>query len=307
MVLIGLLAMVLAHADEPIDDTDPDTTAVLAAPAEPDVDGDTEAITPAGVQIDAGDDSDVPYEIIVYDELAAELARQEVIERLEEIGYDEEIERDGYVIYRHPDAWRGDVRLHEDGFVQVKRQPIHLDPPIGRAGSPLGTISCAVLLPFCTRFGGQTVGRRKLQAQKTRTVQFLDPELDEWGDRIADRELSSRLQTLPDELEALWFEGTPLPSAGEGSEDAAPVALDTVDERKAALLAYWDSRTNTVWGDRVRLTVEAFLRAVVQPSDDAFTAAELRAFNDARASERALDLSSPWETVAAGLAPGVSR
>ena len=244
---------------------------------------------------DSPEEPDDVYEIIVYDQLAVELARHQVIERLDEVGYSQEIERDGYTIYRHADPWRGDVRVHDDGYVQVKRQPVRLVPPIGRAGSPLGAISCVVLIPLCTRFGGQTIGRRKLQAQKTAVVQFLDPELDDWGDRIADRELGSRLLLLPDEMERLWFEGVPL---NEGEPE-----LGDVDARKAALLAYWDSRTNTVWGDRTRLTVEGFLRAVVQTSETPFTLDELTSFNAGRTASRSLDLSSSWEAVSESVLP----
>lgn len=276
----------------------------LADPAvEPDTDSDSavpvESVTVAppgaAAAVDPDDEEDV-YEIIVYDNLAAEFARQQVIERLDEIGYSEEVERNGYVIYRHPDNWRGDVRLYEDGYVRIKRQPVQIEPPFGKKGSPLGTATCVLLLPLCTRLGGQTVGRRKLQAQKTEVALFLDPELDQWGDRIADRELGSRLQVLPDDLEQLWFEGKPF------QEGAAPLA--SVAARKTALLTYWDTRTNTIWGDRVRLTVEAFFRAVVQTSDTPFTAAEVAAFNATRTAERSLDLDSPWAAVAQGLQEG---
>lgn len=245
-------------------------------------------------------DDDGAYEIIVYDDVAAEFARQAVVERLDEIGYDERIERDGYVIYRHPDNWRGDVRLYDEGYIRIRRQPVQVEPIFGKPGSPLGTASCVLLLPLCTRLGGQTVGRRKLQAQKTGIAQFLDPELDEWGDRIADREVGSRIATLPDELEKLWFEGVPLePEPTE--EGVEPARIEGPAAKKAAILAFWDSRTNTVWGDRVRLTVEGFIRAVVQTGEQPFTDDEVTAFNATRASERQLDLNAPWEAVAEGL------
>lgn len=240
-------------------------------------------------------DDDDAYEIIVYDDVAAEFARQAVVERLDEIGYSERIERNGYVIYRHPDNWRGDVRMYDEGYIRIRRQPVQVEPVFGKAGTPLGTASCVLLLPLCTRLGGQTVGRRKLQAQKTGIAQFLDPEMDVWGDRIADREVGSRIAVLPDELEKLWFEGVPL----EGGEEA--VAVVGPDAKKAAILAFWDSRTNTIWGNRVRLTVEGFIRAVVQNSEQGFSNDEVAAFNTTRTSERQLDLTSPWETVAEGL------
>jgi hypothetical protein len=87
---------------------------------------------------------------------------------------------------------------------------------------------------------------------------------------------------LPDRLEALWEEGVPL----EGSRTPATHA-----RRREALLAYWDSRTCTEWGDRVREAVEAFMRGVVQHSEHPFTEEEVRALNDERRCARPLVLT----------------
>jgi hypothetical protein len=227
----------------------------------------------------------------VYDDLVVELARQQVMEQLVAEGYSIERDRDGYTIMRHPSPWKGEVRLYDDGWVRIQRQPIQLKPFLGEPGSPLATIGCTLLLPLCVRPGGQLVGRRKLQAVKSEVIGSIDPAVDVWGDRIADRETGDRVEGLSEQLEALWDEGRPLyPGA-----DPYP----TYDERRTAILAYWESRTDTVWGDRVRLTVEAFLREVVQHSDHALTEAEIADFNASRRCERALDLTSPWEVVAA--------
>jgi len=107
-------------------------------------------------------------------------------------------------------------------------------------------------------------------------------------------ETESTVNALPEQLEELWYRGVPL---SEGP------TLETMHERKVALLDFWDSRTDTVWGDRVRVAVEAFLRAEVQGTEHAYTREEVEDFNARRQCTRALDLEGPWEEVTAGVDP----
>ena len=60
--------------------------------------------------------------------------------------------------------------------------------------------------------------------------------------------------------------------------------------RRAALMAYWGSRTDTAWGERVRQAVEAFCRGVVQHSEHPFTDEEIAAFNAGRPDSPPFDL-----------------
>ena len=55
-------------------------------------------------------------EVIVYGELLVEQARQEVVEDLRDAGYTQVVKRDDHVIYRHPDVWRGEVHIYDDGW-----------------------------------------------------------------------------------------------------------------------------------------------------------------------------------------------
>ena len=116
----------------------------------------------------------------------------------------------------------------------------------------------------------------------------IAPDAVVFGDRVADRRIEDVTDALPDALTELWEHGTPLKDG--------PV-LSTADERKAAILTYWESRTDTIWGDRVRAVIDAFIRGEVQHSDTPFTDAEIAAFNERRRCERTLDLKRDWDAV----------
>lgn len=230
--------------------------------------------------------------VIVYGDHLVEQARRRLLEDLAWEGYTEVEDRGDHLRVRHPAAWKGEILLYDDGWIRMKRQPLQVvapEVPWAEENTPLAWATCVVYPPACIRAGGITVGRRKWMAQQHRTLQSVQPDLAALGDRVADRHVEQTVNDLPTRLEALWLEGVPLDGV---------VPLETPEERKAALLAFWDSRTDTIWGDRVRLAVEAFVRSEVQGTPDAFTVEEVAAFNAARTSARALDLWTPWEEVA---------
>ncbi|MCB9669534.1 MAG: hypothetical protein H6736_09750 [Alphaproteobacteria bacterium] len=230
------------------------------------------------------DDPEVSETVIVYSKEEMDRAREAVIQELADLGYDKVLEKDGAIVLRHQQAWKGDVWLHDDGWMRIKRQPVRLEAPAtpfsraNRAGAWAGCI----LLPFrCVRAGGQFVSERKFVAVETRTTERIAPDVSTWGDRVADYRTGQKIDGLPARLEALWLRGEPL--EGEGS-------LASVEERKEALLRYWETRTDNPWGEAVRGTVEAFIRGEVQSSDTPFTDDEIASFNRRSRAGRALDL-----------------
>jgi len=228
-------------------------------------------------------------ELVVYGERLVDQARREVVETLEDLGYDYEVKSQGdRTIYRHPAAWYGEVVVHDDGWVQVKRQRIRVEgravPWAKRRGSVGAWLGCFVYPWGCIRVYGATVSRRKWMGTQTRTVADLQPKVERLGDRIADLETMRRVAELPARLEALWDHGTPL-TAG------APV-LATRPERRRAILEHWGTRTDTEWGRRVRETIMNFVVAVIQDGPDAFIQSEITAFNAGRADRIELPTGS---------------
>ena len=221
-------------------------------------------------------------EITVYDVRRIEAARDAVIDRVRDAGYVQEIRREGRTVLRHPAVWKGEVVLWDDGRVNMKRQPIQFDSPIQKGGAERW-LAC-VLFPLCIRPGGQLVSPRKLHHQEERVWRRITPEVRELGDTIASAATELKVEQLPDLLQALWDEGTPL------SEAMSDVPLSDPAQRRTAILAFWDTRTDTPWGEQVRAVVEGFLRAVVQQSEHPVTAEELAAFNATRRAQRPLSL-----------------
>ena len=239
------------------------------------------------------DEDDEFYEVVVYGEILVERARRQVMTELRARGFDEVVDKGDHVIMRHGSHWKGEVLIYDDGSVRMRRQRPRVESPEtrwGDAGSAVSYLSC-IYQPFkCVRVGGVFVSRRKFHAQKGRTLQPIADDVQVLGDRVADLATEHKVNELPERLEALWVDGVPL----EGEEHLATPA-----ERRVALLDYWESRTETAWGERVRVGVEAFVRAEVQNSEFPFTEAEIDAFNAQRTCTRALDLERPWDEVLA--------
>lgn len=216
-------------------------------------------------------------EEIVVEEEAVERARQAVIQELEELGYDRLVERDGRVVLKHRDTWKGKIVLFDDGYLRHERQGFRIvEGPATELPKGTRWLPCIVVPTACVR-SGLTVGKRKLDGQKHRTMRAIEPELRELGDRLADASVAEVLLVLPDRLAALWEQGTPL-------EGGSP--LTTYRARRNALLEFWESRTATDWGWQVRDAVEAFTIGVVQASDHPFTKHEVARFNARTSASR---------------------
>ena len=239
---------------------------------------------PSPPPVAASGETAIP-EIVVHGDLLVERARREMIHNLQQQGFTRVQRMEGYVRLRNEAAWAGEVRIYDDGWVTMKRQPIRIEAPdIRGIPKPLAWATCLLIPTGCIRAGGPLLGKRKWMGVEERTLDSIQTDITVYGDRIADVATESTVNALPERLAALWNRGTPL------MPDERPAG--NVEERKAALLDYWDSRTETVWGDRVRDAVESFVLAEVQTSEHAFTDAEIAAFNERRSVQRALLLSS---------------
>ena len=212
------------------------------------------------------------YEVVVYADHLVAVARARLIGGLYSQGFTIELERGDVTILRHEDPWRGEVRLHEDGRFEVRRQPVRVEGremPWAEKNS-IGAWAGCVLWPFmCVRPSGQLVSRRRNEGYRSRAVSGLEQNTHVWQEALADRAHAEQLQLLPDRLTLLWEEGQPL----DGKEP-----LLTTDARRDALYRYWSERTQTRWGEDVRRVIEGFVRSVVQDSDTPFPDQESRWF-----------------------------
>lgn len=205
-------------------------------------------------------------EVIVYADLLVERARNEVVAALEQQGYTDVKRRDGYSVMMHQRPYKGQVFLYDDGRMEFRRQSIRFGPhknEWAEKNKALAWLTCWTYL--CTRPGGVLVGKRKFKGYEDRLVRSSQSTVHTWNERLADRGLGVRLDTLPDLLQKLWDEGLPL----EGE-----AVLATHSERRAAIYAFWSTRTDTPHGEAVRQAVEGFVRGVVQTSEHPFPADE---------------------------------
>lgn len=238
--------------------------------------------------------SDRPDVIIVYGDLRVEQAREALISQLQDEGYTEIIDKGDHLVLRNEAGWKGDVLIYDDGWVRMKRQPLQFDSPdlpYAPKGSAVAWAHCVIFPMLCVKRGGWTLSHRRWLGVSEDTLGSIAPDAEAYGDRVADRSADERTNALPALLEALWNDGTPL------SGDGAPLA--TVEERKRALLDFWESRTDTIWGDRVRASVDAFIRAEVQTSDTPFSDDEIAAFNARRHCNIAYDMTRDWDATLA--------
>lgn len=196
-------------------------------------------------------------EIVVIGE-AVQRARAAVLRELTALGYDRVKERDGVVILKHGSTWKGKVLLHDDGYLEHRRQGFRLVEGPAKT-LPKGTrwLPCVLIPTGCVQ-SGLGVSRRKLDAQKDRTLTAVEPQLRDLADRLADAALAETLELLPAQLDAVWTQGVPL-AGGE--------PLPTYRARRAEILEFWSTRTDTEWGHHVQDTVGAYVRNVIQVSD----------------------------------------
>jgi hypothetical protein len=230
------------------------------------------------VRVDGG-------EMVIYAVELAKQARDELIRDAKALGYAEVHEKDGRTILRHELPWKGEIAVFDDGRVEFKRQPMQFEPPFKKK-TPAAYLVC-IWLPACIRPGGQLVSPRRLHGYEREVWAELSDDIDTLNARIADVAVDRKVDDLPARLYRLWNDGVPL--EGEAS-------LATWEERRAAILRFWDTRTENDWGLAVRRAVEAFVHGEVMPSEHPFTAAEREVFEIKRQS----NFPFPFERAPAG-------
>ena len=236
---------------------------------------------------DPADDPDAPVpgqevevqgaeiEVIAAPEVAR--ARDELIQRLRAEGYVRVKRRDGETVLIHALPYHPQVIIHDDGWIEVRRAPVRVHAP-GRQfadeGPAAAYLWCILVPTRCISPGGLIISRRKLEPMKAEVYEQSGDELRQLQQALATAAMERRIgQELPAELARIW---------GDTSVPAA--------DRRRALLALWDSRTDTPEGEAARQAIEAFLNAVVQGSADPFTPDELAAFEARRTAPRPLSL-----------------
>lgn len=224
---------------------------------------------------------DTPEEVLVVGEQIVADRRAAVVRQFEAIGWKALRVRDGTVILRGPEAWMGKARLAPTGDLSFTQPAIAADGP----REPLGVYESDHIFDNDQQAG--TVGiqlsspaPRKVRAVQEEVRAQVEPAVIAWREAIQRRAFGRYMEELPDRLDKLWDEGLGLDGA----------SLPTLGARRAALLEFWATRTDTPEGRVVTRTVEGFLRSVVQLSAEPVTPEERAAAEQRRVDQRPLDL-----------------
>lgn len=220
-------------------------------------------------------------EIEVFGNPLVAKARDELHVQLRTEGYTHTVRKGDTVVYRNETPWMPDVIVHDDGWVYVKRTPVRVHAPgksFAGQGAPLAYLLCLipVVTPGCISIGGQLISPAKLGEAKGDVLAATHPEVEALADAVTAVRMQDRINDdIPVELDRIWSQALP------------------ASDRKAEILAFWDSRNENTEGDRVRKAIEAYINGVIQQSPDAFTPEEIAAFNAHHQSDRTLQVRYP--------------
>lgn len=231
-------------------------------------------------------DSETDEDLLILEDIDVERARAQLDRRIRDLGYKEGDIKDDRVIYRPESAWKPSIVIHDEAFVVIRRTPPRFEPWIG-PGAPIRYLSCIPpFTPMCLKLSGVLVSKRRLQHQKTKVTEGIEPMVYEWREAIVDRAMQFRVnEELPRILDDVWLRGIPL--------DPSLPTLNEPAKRRSEMLDLWASRTCTPEGEAVRSVVQNYLYWEVQNSEHPLTAEEV-----AQANERCrcdVRLSWPFE------------
>lgn len=230
-------------------------------------------------------------EVIVFGEHRVAEAREHAVRAIKSQGWREHRRNDEGVVFRGPKPWMGRIILRPDATLRFAGAGIgvgtgdaHMPDPRspGAAGSSINSGPNAAPLPGAgARVPVQVGGKSKREAVQSEVRAAVVDELSAYRDAIRQRALSQRVESLPDKLDRLWADGTPL---WGGSP------LSTPGERRRAVLDHWATRTDTAEGRAISRIVELWLGQTVQRSEHPVTDEERRAAEARRSDGRKLDL-----------------
>lgn len=221
---------------------------------------------------------DIPQEeVVVYPDRQEAEARAAITAALKEQGYRRKERVGDAIVYKNDAPWKPQVWLHDDGWVDLRRQPPRVHSPVASFAderSKLWYLLCVpTLMTACVSPGGWLLGPRKLGPLEQDALEAIHDDVVRMNDAVAKRHMQGRLyDQIPTDLAVIWG----------GAEPA--------EARRRALFAYWDERTETPDGQSARQVIVNFLDGVVQTSADRFSAAELATLNAGRRSQAPLVL-----------------
>ena len=230
-------------------------------------------------------------EIIVHGQTVIAAKKKALENKLRRMGYRKFIRKKGRTIVRHELSYRPTMVLDDDGWVHLKRNPIRFEPP-GKAAdrtSKLKYLWCLPpFTPMCVKIGGQIVSRRRLQGYKGRVASGSRSYVRDWQSAIVSHAMDQRINTdIPNMLDLIWTRGK--------THEEDDLFLESIKQRREAILSFWATRTCIKEGDQARSVARDFIIHEVQVSEYPASADEISTANSAQRCLDAPDLPSPTD------------
>lgn len=238
----------------------------------------TDADAPADVLDLTGQDADgdgqPDYISITVIGAALADARDQVVRKLEALGWRSRRAKDGRIIFRGPEGWMGKATLRTSGDLDFSIPAIAFPAPSQTGGTYDYNRATDEGYHGGNRGLSSTPfpGKEKVAAVQAQVRAAVHDDVLHYREVLQNAYFSKYVGELPARLEALW-------NQGESLDGGKPIADPTV--RRAVLLEFWSTRTDTPEGRTVSRSIEIFLREVVMASAtpvtrDEASAAELR-------------------------------
>jgi len=253
------------------------------------------------------DDGTGRIEITVFGPAAERQARSAIVREMEDMGYRPVDQGGGVIVFRPPRSWMDRVTLQANGELSFRRPiiafrqaylqererdnevrtPPGMEPNPNISRTPAGQVfydgvideGAGVVLPPIEGSVYILPDMRRLRPIREAVLERLAPVVEQYRQVRANTFLVQRLDDVRAQLDALWTSGVPLDGRGR---------LDTMEQRRRAILDFWASRLDNREGRAVSQVVEQFLRERVQRSDHPASEEEIRRAETRRADGRRL-------------------
>lgn len=230
---------------------------------------------------DADAEEDADFTVIVIGQQQVRAARDAIVREMEALGWKTRRKRDGRVILRGAETWMGKMILNPNGVVDFTTPSISFGGPTGvdvdyednpRGNMDPQTGSAGIAIGFD--------GKKKAEAVQAEIRAAVADDITTWQDMIRKRGFGRMVEQLPERLDGVWERGEALDGG----------TVSTPEAKRASVLDYWASRTDTPEGRLVMRTIEIWLRQVVMPSEHPVTREEAEAAEAQRNDDRTLDV-----------------
>ncbi len=209
-------------------------------------------------------------EITVFGKSESDRLRELLDEELQQYGYGAGVVGDDRTRYPARNGHPA-LTVYHDGRLDIQKsgfipRPVDVDVKTG--------IEVSGTIPF--------LNKRKMAPRRQAVLEVMKPHLSAWRQALGTEKTLERVaSTLTDDLDALWYEGTPL--SGEDELVSRP-------QRRAAILDHWATRTCDEIGASVREILRKYLLYEVNASEFPVTGAELAEANEKTACDLTLFL-----------------